>query len=219
DALFRSAADAYGPRAAGVILSGTLDDGTAGLHRIKQQGGLAIVQDPTTAMYPGMPGSAAGHVAVDASLALDEIAPALARIAAPARHDEGGDPAPGDPPVPPTQAANGQSTRFTCPDCGGVLFEYGEGAGDRFACSVGHGYSLESLVDGQERQVEHALWAAVRALEDRAVLLRRMERHSRDAGRERAGARFEQRASELAAQAQMIHGALADVGEDADDRT
>lgn len=208
DPLFRSAGEAFGPRAAGVILSGMLDDGTAGLHELKERGGIAIVQDPDTAMYAGMPRSAAAHVAVDALLPLSEIAPALVRIAGTSDDDPGGDPVPDEPPSVPAGSAGGRSTRFTCPDCGGVLLEYGEGPLERFQCSVGHAYSLESLVDGQAGQVEHALWAAVRVLEDRVVLLRRMVGHGRESGRERAGLRFEERARELAEQAEAIRGAI-----------
>lgn len=226
DPLFRSAGEAFGPRAAGVVLSGMLDDGTAGLHELKARGGIAIVQDPDTAMYPGMPRSAAAHVAVDALLPLPEIAPALARLAGEPRRDQGGDPVPDEPSSNAPRLADGQSTRFTCPDCGGVLFEYDEGTVERFQCSVGHAYSLESLVDGQARQVEHALWAAVRILEDRVVLLRRMVRYCEASGCEGAGGLFEQRAQELVRQTETIRGALEGgagaglvVGADVVDRT
>lgn len=226
DPLFRSAGEAFGPRAAGVILSGMLDDGTAGLHELKARGGVAIVQDPDTAMYAGMPRSAAEHVAVDALLPLPEIGPALVRLAGEPNPDQGGDPVPDEPSSHPADPAGGQSTRFTCPDCGGVLFEYDEGSLERFQCSVGHAYSLESLVDGQAQQVEHALWAAVRILEDRAILLRRMVRYSRESGREHAERLFEGRARELAAQAELIRTALEGgveptlaVGADVVDRT
>jgi two-component system chemotaxis response regulator CheB len=214
DPLFRSAATAFGARAAGVVLSGMLDDGTAGLHAIKEHGGIAIVQNPDTAMYPGMPRSAAAHVAVDALLPLPEIAAALVRVTGEGHHDPGGDPMPVDPSLAPERlSADGRSTRFTCPDCGGVLFQYDEGPVDRYKCSVGHAYSPESLVDGQEQQVEYALWAAVRILEDRVVLLHRMAQHSRDAGRERAGEQFGARASELIAHAELIRATIERGGE------
>jgi two-component system, chemotaxis family, protein-glutamate methylesterase/glutaminase len=227
DPLFRTAAAAYGPRVAGVILSGMLDDGTSGLHHVARQGGIAIVQDPDEAMYKGMPGSAAARVAVDAVLPLSEIAPALVRVAGRATDDLKGDPVPNDSPsVPVLRPHDGKSTRFTCPDCGGVLFEYDDGPVDRFACSVGHAYSLESLVDGQANQLEAALWAAVRVLEDRVVLLRRMERYSREAANDRSAAQFEARASELIARAELIRSAVERTGElplastaDAVDRT
>jgi two-component system, chemotaxis family, protein-glutamate methylesterase/glutaminase len=81
DALFRSAAYAYGPRVVGVVLTGLLNDGTAGLWAVKDRGGTAIVQDPKGAIAPSMPQSALQNVAVDYCLPLGEIAPLLAQLA------------------------------------------------------------------------------------------------------------------------------------------
>lgn len=81
DPLFRSAAEAYGPRVVGVVLTGNLDDGTRGLLAIKRRGGLAVVQSPEDAPYPSMPQSAVEHVAVDHVVPASVIGSLLAAVA------------------------------------------------------------------------------------------------------------------------------------------
>jgi two-component system, chemotaxis family, protein-glutamate methylesterase/glutaminase len=81
DPLFRSAARAYGARTIGVILTGMLNDGTAGLRSIRQAGGIAVVQDPHDAAAPDMPWSALRHAGADFRLPLDQIPPLLAELA------------------------------------------------------------------------------------------------------------------------------------------
>ena len=179
DPMFRTMADAYAERAVGVVLSGARDDGTAGLHCIKQRGGLAFVQDPAECMFDGMPASAVAHVDVDGVLPVADLAQTIARL---------GGTSPVHPPTPNRMAITGNgpesedaATRFTCPDCGGVLHAHHEGAVDQYRCSVGHQYSPDSLDGEHARMTEFALWAATRALDDRAALLedmrRRAERH------------------------------------------
>lgn len=80
DPLFRTAAKAYGPRVIGVLLSGTLHDGTAGIMMIKQYGGLAVVQAPGDAMYSGMPSSAIAHALVDYTVPVAEMGQLLVRL-------------------------------------------------------------------------------------------------------------------------------------------
>jgi two-component system, chemotaxis family, protein-glutamate methylesterase/glutaminase len=201
DPLFRSAARAYGPHVAAIILSGTLDDGTAGLREVTQQGGIGIVQDPDTALYPGMPRSAVRHVKVDAILGLDQIAPALMRLAD--RH-----PPPGSRPLSATtkpEPEELEASRFGCPDCGGPLWEINQGDVTRFRCAIGHAYSAESLFSSQAHELETAMWAAVRLLEDRAVLLRRMGAAVGGGTRARS---FEAQAAEAADRARLIRNGL-----------
>ena len=82
DPLFRSAARAQGPHVIGVLLSGRLDDGTAGLQDIKQCGGLTVVQDPADAQHPEMPRSALAHVAIDYCVTGSQLADTLLRLVA-----------------------------------------------------------------------------------------------------------------------------------------
>jgi two-component system, chemotaxis family, protein-glutamate methylesterase/glutaminase len=183
DPLFRSAALHWGPRAIGVILTGQMDDGTAGLKAIKDCGGIAIVQDPDTAAEPSMPRSALGNVEVDHCVPLAEIAPLLVRLAgtAPAQHRG---PVPeqvvqevainqGDATVEKLQSIATPSA-LTCPECGGGLWEMSDTRPLRYRCHTGHAFSALSLAQAQTDSAEHTLWSSLRALREREMLLRRL---------------------------------------------
>lgn len=219
DPLFRSAAQTYGPRVIGVVLTGALDDGTAGLQAIKQCGGIAVVQDPTDALYPSMPLSALEHVEVDYTVPLSGLGPLLVHLA----HEEV--PEKGEHPVPEEMEKETQLTEldtadmqsdehpgtpsaFSCPDCGGVLWETQDGELLRFRCRVGHAYSSESVLAGQDDVLEQALWVALKTLEENIELSRRMAGHAREHGRLRATERFEERQHNAEQRAQVIRQAL-----------
>jgi two-component system chemotaxis response regulator CheB len=210
DATMRSAALAYHAEVTGFVLSGSRDDGTAGLLAIKEQGGTAVVQDPDEALYSAMPRSAIDHVDVDAVLPLAGMARWLADRQSPDPPAPGGAamPHPSTPRVgqAPREEANG--TRYTCPDCGGVLFEQQEAGQTRFRCSVGHVYSMESLAVEQARHLEGAMWTAVRALEDRAELLQQMARSSDRAQRPRSARAFEAQAADLLRRSGFVRDAI-----------
>jgi two-component system chemotaxis response regulator CheB len=218
DPLFRSAGAVGDGRVIGVVLSGTRDDGTAGLAAIKSNGGAAVVQDPRDALYAGMPASALEHVVVDAVVPADRLAMALTEMVSGSQPP--GSPAPQDPSGVSANPGHGQSAgnprqdpglAMVCPDCGGVLRERSEAGTTQWECRVGHRYSPQSLVDAQAVGVEGALWAAVRALEDRMSLLERMAERADAQGQQRSARSFRRRAEEASNQAGLVRESLARV--------
>ncbi len=186
DPLFRSAARAFGSDVIGIILTGGLNDGTAGLFEIKQRGGTTIVQDPDDAAEPGMPRSALQHVAVDHCLPLREIPPLLIGLAA-ARPYDGRLP---DAVLGSVGTGREELTAeyklddpvaVTCPDCGGALRRTDLGTLTQFRCHIGHVYTAEVMVAAQFAAMEWALTAAMRSLSERGELCRLMADRSRDA--------------------------------------
>src|SRR5688500_14144980 len=157
DPLFRSAAQTYGPRVVGVILTGYLDDGTAGLWTVKQLGGTTIVQDPSDALVPFMPQNALAHVKVDYCLPMEEIAPLLVRLTSETAEEKGVYSVPKEVGIEVNIAKEqkaldagvlqlGEPSNYACPECHGVLLQLNEGPLFRFRCHTGHAYSIESLL-------------------------------------------------------------------------
>jgi two-component system chemotaxis response regulator CheB len=183
DILFRSAAWAYGPRVTGIVLSGALDDGTAGLWAIKTCLGVTVVQEPEEAAVPDMPRHALSVVDVDHCLPVAEIAALIVRLAR--------TPVNTDPHRPARlgteleyarqkRTANmddmntlGKLSMFTCPTCRGALWELKEG-GLRYRCHTGHAFSKESMLEEQSMATEHALYSALATVEERSALLRHL---------------------------------------------
>lgn len=174
DPLFRSAARLYRERVIGVVLTGGLDDGSAGLFSVKSRGGIAIVQDPEEAVEPGMPRNALRNVEVDHCLPLRRIAPLLVNLtreklptkARPARQPE--KEAGTARKTPP--GFRGDAVSFVCPECNGPLYEEREGKLLNFHCQVGHSFSPESLTAAHTDALERALWIAIRTLNERIAI-------------------------------------------------
>lgn len=167
---FRSAAQAYRERVVGVVLTGQLDDGAAGLWDVKRQGGVAIVQDPDEAAFPSMPQSALRGVQVDYRLPLTEIGPLLATLA---QRDEAFAP-PVPVPVPADGHMESQVAHFSCPECGGVTREEENGSLLEYRCRVGHTFSPKTMLSEYAVAQERALWAAILSLEEGAELALRV---------------------------------------------
>jgi two-component system chemotaxis response regulator CheB len=219
DPLFRTVAFTYGPRVVGVVLTGSLDDGTAGLMAVKRRGGVAIVQDPNEALYPSMPRSAMENVEIDYCLPLAKIAPTLVHLANEQAEEEGAYPVPNDMEMEARIArldlatlegeeSVGQPSVFSCPECSGVLYEIHDGELIRFRCRVGHAFSVESVLAEQAEALEQALWAALNTLEESVSLSRRMAQYARDNGRDWLASRFEEKVQVTSQRAALIRQVL-----------
>jgi two-component system chemotaxis response regulator CheB len=220
DPLFRSAAAAYDGHVAGVILSGTLDDGTVGLHCVKEGGGVTLVQDPDDALYPDMPKNAIDYVDPDYVQDIEGLVDTLVRLTGSTRSDPGtngrvrNEELPPDPaPQPHAEIAQpGEMVAFSCPDCGGTLWETHAGATLSYRCRVGHAYTLDTLLAQHGATVERSLWTAYRALEERAGMSRRVARRLAERGRVDSAKRFERQAESTTRQAAKLKGLLDRVG-------
>jgi len=202
DALFRSASYSYGSQVIGVVLTGNLDDGSAGLLAIKNRGGLAIVQDPDEADAPSMPTSAIEVTSVDFILPPQQIGPKLVELAPTESAGRVRIVSTGGGHMPST----GQT--YACPECGGVLEEAKEAGMLRFRCRVGHLYSPESLLADQTEAVETALWAAIRSMEEQAEFSDRLANNSDAKKRPRLARRFTEKATVSRENASVLRNLL-----------
>ena len=219
DTLFRTAALAYGPRVVGVVLSGALNDWTAGLQAVKQRGGVAVVQDPGDALFSGMPDSALEYVGADHCLPMEKIAPLLVRLSGEPAKEEGVYPVPDDmelesriagldPTAIDSDERPGELSRFTCPECSGPLYEIQSGDLVRFRCRVGHAFTAESMLYDKYDEVEKALYAALNTLEESALMADRLAARSHEHQHGHAATRFERRAEDARQQARIIRQVL-----------
>ena len=205
DPLFRSAALAYGPRVIGVVLSGLLSDGAAGLDAVKRCGGTAIVQDPEDPIAGEMPRRALEATVADLLLPAARLGDVLSDLARQAAGPT--------VPIPPeirleVDIAMGERidsdllsgmadpAALTCPSCGGVLSKVRSGKPLRFRCQVGHAYTADALAREQEGRVDEALRIALRIVEERAELVSRMAEEGRQSGRRAVAEMYAERARE-----------------------
>jgi two-component system chemotaxis response regulator CheB len=184
DVLFRSAAVSYSSHAIGVILSGMLDDGTAGMWAIKRSGGTCVVQDPNQAEYPEMPLSIVNNMEADHVVKLEEIGPLITKIEKLKRGRR--KPVPKDVKLESAIAEQtavsidtieeiGNTSVFACPDCGGNLWELKNDIIKRYRCHIGHAYSEKDLVVKQAETASNTLWVALRMMEERKHLLKKLQ--------------------------------------------
>jgi len=181
DPLFRSAALAFGPGVIGVVLTGRLDDGTAGLQAVKAMGGTAVVQDPADAEEPSMPASALRHVAVDHCVTLAQLPRLLADLTSRPVETPMTTPDPrvlledqlargdGDPVA--HLRALGRPSMFVCPECHGGLWQLDEVQPERYRCHTGHAFTERSLQQSLYDGADEALWNALRALQEKEAML------------------------------------------------
>ncbi len=215
DPLFRSAAKVYRTRVAGVLLTGNLDDGVAGLRDIQHNGGIAIVQDPAEAAYPEMPQNALQAIKPKHCLPLKQIEALISILP---DSEFGGSKMKAKhqanklrkqrPTVDTSQPNAGPPVPVVCPECQGPLWEFRDGKLMRYQCLVGHRYSLQSLLEAQRDELEAALWFALRALEERINLQRRLEKEAAAAGRPRSRQMFRAHIAENLKQARVIREVL-----------
>jgi two-component system, chemotaxis family, protein-glutamate methylesterase/glutaminase len=213
DPLFRTAALTFGPRVIGVILSGALDDGTSGSWVVKDRGGMVVVQDPNDAAVPSMPSHAIDEVGADHVVPATALGALLGQLACLPVSDEARMRASRDDATHRAGDAElerevkigaldddahsesdryGVPSRFACPDCGGVLWDTTRaGSPLQMRCETGHAFSAESLAEQQTEAAEAALWAALRALEDKAELARVRGGLARERGLESHAVQFD----------------------------
>jgi two-component system, chemotaxis family, protein-glutamate methylesterase/glutaminase len=218
DPLFRTAARSFGPRVAGVILSGGLDDGVYGLALVKEFGGVAIVQDPNEALVPSMPLNALRTVTIDHVMPADKIASALTRLASEpngpkdmekrpqeeASEDVSEEPHSGLHPY----GEKAPLSPYTCPTCGGAMWDVTDHGVVRYRCHTGHGFTERTLAECQGNGIESALWTALRTLEQNAALSRTMAQKAENGQLEALARSYRERALESEERAAAIRKLL-----------
>ena len=221
DPLFRTAAESYGRRVIGIILTGNLDDGSSGLLAVKQRGGVAIVQDPDDSRFPSMPLAALRYVKADYRMPLKELPSLIDRLVreelAPDLKEEPVDPQLSMEAKFPflrilekveTMDSIGTLAPYSCPECHGPLWRIRDNGPLRFRCHVGHGYTAESMQAAQVNSLEESLWGALRVLQEQAALLRELEGRAREVQQHQEADEWKQRTLSLEGNIKVIQNLL-----------
>jgi two-component system chemotaxis response regulator CheB len=221
DPLFRSAAYTYGARVIGIVLSGGLDDGSAGLWTIKSRGGIALVQDPADAEVPSMPANALKAVAVDYQVPVSAMAPLLVKLATTTVTLKS----------PPDMNENEKTKRevnialgangldnnladfssfssYTCPECHGVLSTLKDGELIRFRCHTGHAFSTDSLLAALTENIEENLWGAIRSIQESIFLLNYLGDHFAETNQPKLAAMYFKKAKEAEERMNLVKQAV-----------
>lgn len=202
--LFRSVAVQRSSRAIGVILTGALDDGVAGLAAIKSCGGITVVQDPREAMAPDMPRHAIAEVQVDHVVRLEQMGPLLVgllghtvELVEPPK-DLVVEAKLSEPTGSEASALDdiGDKIAMSCPECGGPIWKVGHGTQAVYRCHLGHAASARAMLSGTSAEIERSMWVAIRSLQERAMMLRNMSKDAGDRGRASSGSGFAEKADE-----------------------
>ncbi|WP_181304028.1 chemotaxis protein CheB [Rufibacter sp. XAAS-G3-1] len=209
DPLFRSAAAAYGPRVIGIVLTGMLQDGTVGMEMIKRSGGITLVQHPEEAEYPDMPLSVLNEIEVDYVVSVAEMGQLLQELVfVPASSSAE---VPEDVTYEATIAERlmldtgeiedtelmGPRSQFSCPSCGGALWEVTKGNVTHFRCHVGHAFTPDAYLNANVESIEETLWIAMRMLEERRTMLSALADQDKRKGHNTWSEAQEERAQEL----------------------
>lgn len=223
DPLFRSAAYIFGPRVIGIVLSGALDDGTAGLWTIKSRGGITIVQDPNDAEVPSMPENALQAVEVDYRVPVAEMSTLLTKLTAEMVNEvkeknmEENKKTSLEVSIAVQDKALeqgilhlGELTPYACPECHGVLSAIKDGDIIRYRCHTGHAYSADSLLASITEDIEDTLWSAIRGVEESIILLNNLGDHYAEKNQPKLAAMYFKKAGEAEGRAKLVRRAVLD---------
>jgi two-component system, chemotaxis family, protein-glutamate methylesterase/glutaminase len=217
DPMLRSVGVCCGPRAVGVVLTGTLDDGASGLWAIDQCGGLTVVQDPQDAAFADMPLNALDTVKPDHLVALGDLPGLLEKLVR--------EPAGRPVPVPESIAFEvkiakggngtmdemdrwGRRSLLACPECHGIMWETEEGDLLRYRCHVGHSYTADVMTVALDENLRKAMGSAVRALEERVSLTSKLQQDAERRQHRLVATNWAQRAQEARRELDVIRDAM-----------